>query len=164
MTDAGIARIQKIMAGQEVVGAERVEVLAPPGGAPAWTAGMVYGELREAYATIAQTVGRVGPAGARSSMPEVVRDYNEAYGADAAAVRPGTPAGWRIDRAEKALTWLLLVDDVRDRRAVGGVAAGASLAAQARKDGRSPDGLVKAVKRRLTEIATELNRRGWKNA
>jgi hypothetical protein len=125
---------------------------------------MVQGELREAYATLAQTVSRVGPAGARSSMPEVVRDFHEAYGADEAAVRPSAPAGWRIDRAEKALTWLLLVDDVRDRRAVAAVSAGVSLRTWARTDGRSHEGVGKAVKRRLGEIAGELNRRGWKNA
>lgn len=161
MSEAGLARISEMLAGQTVRPPQAVHVLAPRNGATAWTAGTVKGELREAFAVIAQAPGRVGPAGARCSMPAPVQDYFAAYGAADARPGRGAPEAWRITRAEQALSWLLLVEDDRDRKLVGAACCGASVRRLAARDKRSKSAVDRVIRVELARIAGALNRRGW---
>lgn len=77
---------------------------------------MITGEIvRERLAEAIDVFERlrvsVGPAGFKSSWPQVVRSSVDAYGYGEADCRPSPPQGAEIDRMDEALGWLHMVDD-----------------------------------------------------
>ncbi len=76
----------------------------------AWTAASVEAELIQAASTMhALRVSGLRPAGPRSSMPEVLRDFNESYGWSGARCRPACPTPAEIAAMDRAFAWLSLI-------------------------------------------------------
>ena len=74
-----------------------------------WTPRDVAELLEEA----ARTLRRLPPVTVRgffSAWPPVIRDFWEAFGWNAAEVRPGPPTSDAIDRMDEALRWLLCLE------------------------------------------------------
>jgi hypothetical protein len=51
----------------------------------------------------------VRPAGYRSNMPEVVRQFNESYGTDPDPIRAPTPSSRAISQMDVVLNWIALI-------------------------------------------------------
>jgi Domain of unknown function (DUF6362) len=77
--------------------------------------------LEEAGATLLALPGTGWSTRIRSSSIEIVRTALEAYGWDAARIRPAVPSGEKIDRMDEAMAWITLIQDSRYvlRRVVG---------------------------------------------
>lgn len=77
--------------------------------------------LEEAGATLLALPGSGWSTRMRSSSIEIVRTALEAYGWEAARVRPAAPSSDRIDRMDEALAWITLIPASRYvlRRVVG---------------------------------------------
>lgn len=93
---------------------------ATPFDAPADADYVVY-RLEEAGATLLALPGTGWTTRLRQSSLEIVRTALEAYGWDAARIRPAAPSGEKIDRMDEALAWLRLIPQDRYvlRRIVG---------------------------------------------
>ncbi|HEV7286186.1 MAG TPA: DUF6362 family protein [Kaistia sp.] len=92
-----------------------------------WTEDHVRARLAETMETLRMCPGH-WPAGAKSSMPDVVRSAVEAYGYGDAPVRR-KPTAAELARLDYCLPWLFLIGDVARRKAVAGVAQGLNLRA-----------------------------------
>lgn len=77
--------------------------------------------LEEAGATLLALPGTGWSTRVRSSSIEIVRTALEAYGWDAARIRPAVPSAEKIDRMDEAMAWIALIQDSRYvlRRVVG---------------------------------------------
>ena len=77
--------------------------------------------LEEAGATLLALPGTGWSTRVRSSSIEIVRTALEAYGWDAARIRPAVPSAEKIDRMDEALAWIAVIPDSRFvlRRVVG---------------------------------------------
>lgn len=77
--------------------------------------------LEEAGATLLALPGTGWSTRLRSSSIEIVRTALEAYGWEAARIRPSVPSADRIDRMDEAMEWISLIPDNRYvlRRVVG---------------------------------------------
>jgi hypothetical protein len=77
--------------------------------------------LEEAGATLLALPGTGWSTRLRSSSLEIVRTALEAYGWEAARIRPATPSAEKIDRMDEAMAWILLIplDRYVLRRVVG---------------------------------------------
>jgi hypothetical protein len=65
--------------------------------------------LEEAGATLLALPGSGWSTRLRSSSLEIVRSSLEAYGWDAAKIRPAVPSAEKIDRMDEALAWILMI-------------------------------------------------------
>jgi Domain of unknown function (DUF6362) len=77
--------------------------------------------LEEAGATLLALPGTGWTTRLRSSSIEIVRTALEAYGWEAARIRPAVPSADKIDRMDEAMAWIPLIPDNRYvlRRVVG---------------------------------------------
>jgi Domain of unknown function (DUF6362) len=77
--------------------------------------------LEEAGATLLALPGTGWSTRMRSSSIEIVRTALEAYGWEAARIRPAVPSADKIDRMDEALAWLSIIplDRYVLRRVVG---------------------------------------------
>jgi hypothetical protein len=77
--------------------------------------------LEEAGATLLALPGTGWTTRMRSSSIEIVRTALEAYGWEAAQVRPAVPSADKIDRMDEAMAWIPLIPQDRYvlRRVVG---------------------------------------------
>jgi hypothetical protein len=77
--------------------------------------------LEEAGATLLALPGTGWSTRMRSSSIEIVRTALEAYGWEAARIRPAVPSSDKIDRMEEAMGWILCIPQDRYvlRRVVG---------------------------------------------
>jgi hypothetical protein len=77
--------------------------------------------LEEAGATLLALPGTGWSTRMRSSSIEIVRTALEAYGWEAARIRPAVPSANKIDRMDEAMAWITLIQDSRYvlRRVVG---------------------------------------------
>jgi hypothetical protein len=77
--------------------------------------------LEEAGATLLALPGTGWSTRVRSTSIEIVRTALEAYGWDAARIRPAVPSAEKIDRMDEAMAWVALIQDSRFvlRRVVG---------------------------------------------
>jgi hypothetical protein len=87
---------------------------------PADTDYVIY-RLEEAGATLLALPGTGWSTRIRSSSIEIVRTALEAYGWQAARIRPAVPLADRIDRMDQAMAWIAFIPDDRYvlRRVVG---------------------------------------------
>jgi hypothetical protein len=77
--------------------------------------------LEEAGATLLALPGTGWTTRLRTSSLEIVRTALEAYGWEAARIRPAVPSAGKIDRMDQALAWIPLISNGRYvlRRVVG---------------------------------------------
>jgi hypothetical protein len=77
--------------------------------------------LEEAGATLLALPGTGWSTRVRGSSIEIVRTALEAYGWDAARIRPAVPPAAKIDRMDEAMGWIAFIQDSRYilRRVVG---------------------------------------------
>lgn len=77
--------------------------------------------LEEAGATLLALPGTGWSTRARSSSIEVVRTALEAYGWEAARIRPAVPSAEKIDRMDEAMAWITLIQSSQYvlRRVIG---------------------------------------------
>ena len=77
--------------------------------------------LEEAGATLLALPGTGWTTRLRTSSIEIVRTALEAYGWEAASIRPGVPSADKIDRMDEAMAWITLIPTSRYvlRRVVG---------------------------------------------
>jgi hypothetical protein len=77
--------------------------------------------LEEAGATLLALPGTGWSTRIRSSSIEIVRTALEAYGWEAAQIRPAVPSAGKIDRMDEAMAWISLIPQDRYvlRRVVG---------------------------------------------
>jgi hypothetical protein len=77
--------------------------------------------LEEAGATLLALPGTGWTTQLRTSSIEIVRTALEAYGWEAASIRPGVPSANKIDRMDEAMAWITLIPTNRYvlRRVVG---------------------------------------------
>jgi hypothetical protein len=77
--------------------------------------------LEEAGATLLALPGTGWSTRVRSSSIEIIRTALEAYGWDAARIRPAVPSAEKIDRMDEAMAWIAFIQDSRYvlRRVVG---------------------------------------------
>ncbi len=68
--------------------------------------------LEEAGATLLALPGTGWSTRMRSSSIEIVRTALEAYGWDAARVRPAVPSAEKIDRMDEAMAWIAFIQDI----------------------------------------------------
>lgn len=89
--------------------------------AEGFAAADIVARLEEAGATLMALPNKGRPGGIRVGWPEVVHDFNEAYGWTGEVARPPVPAASAITRMDEALAWVLLIPNDRYvlRRIVG---------------------------------------------
>jgi uncharacterized protein DUF6362 len=77
--------------------------------------------LEEAGATLLALPGTGWSTRVRSSSIEIIRTALEAYGWEAARIRPAVPSAEKIDRMDEAMSWIAFIQDSRYvlRRVVG---------------------------------------------
>jgi hypothetical protein len=81
--------------------------------------------LEEAGATLLALPGTGFSTRMRTSSIEIVRTALEAYGWEAAQIRPAVPAAEKIDRMDEAMAWISLIP--RDRHVLRRVVGARSL-------------------------------------
>lgn len=89
---------------------------------PIHDAASVEARLADAGRTLlALRVSGVRPAGTKSSMPEVIRSFDESYGWQTEDLRPSQPSPRDISAMDQALSWIALIPQERYvlRRIVG---------------------------------------------
>lgn len=80
---------------------------APP--TPQWSRELVAARLREAWDTLRRMPAHVLPEKITCAWPEVVRDWQEAYGYTAERVRLARPSPGAIDRAMESIGWFAFI-------------------------------------------------------
>jgi len=130
----------------------------------AWTAEAVEARLEEAADTLRRLrMSGVWPAQHRSSWPDVVQDFWEAYGGGDfleyhdEPMRPPPPSSSAIDRMDEAMTWFAYLDDPLDRRVVWAKAFGAGDRRVAAMIGQSRWTVRRRYKRAINMIVEALN-------
>lgn len=66
----------------------------------------IWDRIVEAADVDRRLVVAIGPAGVRSSWPDVVQSAANAYGYGEAEVKPAPPSGAEIDRTDEVMGWL----------------------------------------------------------
>lgn len=75
-----------------------------------YTAEYVVASLEEAGRTLAALpITGARPVGYRSNMPDVVREFTEAYGYSVETLRPAAPSSRAISEMDEALSWISLI-------------------------------------------------------
>ncbi|MDJ0944272.1 MAG: DUF6362 family protein [Kiloniellales bacterium] len=124
-----------------------------------WEAGHVRAWIREAMDTLRRLpLPKDGlPRRPSSHMPEVLREFVEAYGYDRGRSREPVSAR-EIDRLDRVLDWLLWLEARRDVVVVTGIALGLNLRAAGRLVGRSHEWCRQRERAAVEAIARRLNR------
>lgn len=120
-----------------------------------WTEELVRAWLDEALETLRLCRGD-RPAGARSGMPDVVREAVEAYGYGEVATRRH-PTLDELARLDVVLPWLFMVEDLRSRKALVGVAMGINLRRLGRALGCSHTHAGTLARQAVARLTAELN-------
>ena len=104
------------------------------------------------------------PAGYQSAMPDVVHDFMDAYGWEAATVTRTQPSNAEIDRMDAVLPWFHLVMQPRHRKILMAHVLGLSLRRIGREVGESHEkmrylidhakrNILRGIKKDLTKCA-----------
>lgn len=123
-----------------------------------WTAEEVFYQLAEAASTIKalRLSSRDFPSNKATYWPDVVRDAMEAYGYDAPKFSRETPSAEAITRMDRALRWLLWIDQDQ-RRIAWARAEGIPWRKLEDWDGRSRTTLQKVHNEAIDAIRGKLN-------
>ncbi|MBI1207222.1 MAG: hypothetical protein GC191_08030 [Azospirillum sp.] len=124
-----------------------------------WDADTVRAALAEAGRTLrAWRCRGCWPAEYRSTAPEPVRLWWEAYGQEPPELRLPVPSPAAIGRFDRVLGWIAGAADVATRRVLWEIVHGVSLRRAARAQGCSHEAVRRRRARAVAELTASLNR------